>query len=995
MCQAAHRRDTGAITTDWHRRQSELRSGSQHVAGRIATIPCMILTLKTLRRQHLTARTARRARLPLNATLALCLLAALCSPPAVQAQSRYESAEGYFEDANRRISEGDREGAILQLRNALQLNSNHAPSMLALGKVLLETGKPTDAALILGDALLVGVEPSQVVPVLADAYLGSGQYANLLRQLDPQQGPARLRAEIHAARAQAYLALGQANQAAVMIRSARELEPGNYRLRVAEVTYQLQREDLDVALELSTDLVARVPADTRSWSSHASVLHARGSLEEAAQAYEAALERQPRNVDARVSLVDLYMETGRDGDAAPHIAYLRENYPDEPRATYYSALLAGRSGDAEKEREELLLASQLFAAIQESKIENNPQFLMLAALASYSIGANERTAVYIDRYLALRENDPGALRLKASNLLALDNASGAIRTLLPLQQRSPQDTMTAILLAAAYSEEGNHRKAAELLSLVEEAVPDNPGIVRQLAFTKLNAGEVSEGISTLERLRERYPDQEYLAFQLCVAYLQGNRPDEALALIGSLADEVRARPELLNLRAIAQMRAGNTPEAEASWRELLQRDPESLSARVNLGVLHLQAGELDKALDTLELARQAHPESAQPLTALARVYLMTGDPEAALRVSEQALNIDSDSDTAAWWQVQALMALEKESEAEEVARRFAAGRSDSLPANAILGRTFELVGKPSQALLVYKLMSRLPDNSARDLYRIALMQRRAGSDESAEISLASAVQKDPLYVPARLELASTQLALGKYEEAETTALEQLERTPTAAQPWLYIGESRLARERYDTAASAFRKATDAGAVVWGPIGSYRVHISTGKPSMAEKALREGLALSEENLRVYAALSDLLIREQRWDEADETLTALLDRAPSAIHLNNRAYVRQKLGRYEEAESDARDALVLNSNYASAHDTLGWIMALDGRPLEALPHLREAAARIGSNPSVRFHLASVLGDLGRNREALAELYHLLDAETEFPERQQALELQARLQ
>ena len=916
------------------------------------------------------------------------------SAPA-SAQPGSESVEAYFEDASSRMSREDYAGAMIQLRNALQIDSSHAPSMLALGRALLETGEPGEAALVLNDALLLGVNPINAVPLLIDAYIASGSHEELLRTLRADRTPGALRAEVYAGRAQAYLASGRTNEAGAMLSAAAKLDSQNYRRRLAEVTYHLQRGDLDAAADTSRALIQHSPYDTRSWSAHGSVLHARGNWADAASAYETALREEKDNSDTRVALIDLLLVTRQNERAAGHIDYMRENRPTEPRAAYYSALLAARMGDREKEREELATASALFAALKQERLRTNPQLLMLAALSNHASGSHELAAAYIESYLAVRPGDVGAMRLKASNSLALNDVSDAIRTLLPLHQRAPQDSATTSLLAAAYSQEGDHKRAAALLASMGGASGGAP-LEEQLAFTQLNSGDYAAGIESLERLRERNPGQPALELQLAVAYLRGRRPDEALALLDALPAEALAPPLSGNLRALALLQRGDTEQAESIWRRILETQPDSLPALLNMARLKLQDNQLEEATGWLQRTLNAYPDSSRALIVAARLDLRLGKLDDALRNAERAHDLDPHSDDAAWQYIRALLASNAGQEARAVSAKFAATHPKSFPAAAIHGRTLQLLQAPDEAQLVYKQMARRAEASAEDLYRIALLQRSAGDAASAELSLGFALERNTGFRAARLELAAVQRELEKYAEAERSALQQASRTPEDAIAWLNVGEARLAQGQFTTAADSFRQAREAGEGVWSAVGIYRALDAAGQPKAAEAALRDALAPASNDPRLLAALSDLLLAQERWREADEILSQLLDGIPnSAAHLNNRAVARQQLGELGAAEADARAALDLNGSYGAAYDTLGWVLVESGRPEEALPLLREAAARLGNDHAVRFHLARALWDLERREEAAQELQQSLAGNVAFPGRETAEELLAQLQ
>ena len=62
-------------------------------------------------------------------------------------------------------------------------------------------------------------------------------------------------------------------------------------------------------------------------------------------------------------------------------------------------------------------------------------------------------------------------------------------------------------------------------------------------------------------------------------------------------------------------------------------------------------------------------------------------------------------------------------------------------------------------------------------------------------------------------------------------------------------------------------------------------------------------------------------------------------------------------------------------------IGWILVEQGDHARALKYLRDAQARSGTNPLVRYHLAVVLNELGKSDEARRELEGLLKSDQEF--------------
>ena len=108
---------------------------------------------------------------------ALCLLG---TPDANAAPDG--KAASYYEDALSRYERQDIEGAIIQLKNALQIDKRMLPVQVLLGKALLANGQAVAAEVAFNDALNLGVNRAEVVLPLAQAVVAQGKQALVLDQ---------------------------------------------------------------------------------------------------------------------------------------------------------------------------------------------------------------------------------------------------------------------------------------------------------------------------------------------------------------------------------------------------------------------------------------------------------------------------------------------------------------------------------------------------------------------------------------------------------------------------------------------------------------------------------------------------------------------------------------------------------------------------------------------------------------------------------------------
>ncbi|MEO8353955.1 MAG: tetratricopeptide repeat protein, partial [Chthoniobacteraceae bacterium] len=123
--------------------------------------------------------------------------------------------------------------------------------------------------------------------------------------------------------------------------------------------------------------------------------------------------------------------------------------------------------------------------------------------------------------------------------------------------------------------------------------------------------------------------------------------------------------------------------------------------------------------------------------------------------------------------------------------------------------------------------------------------------------------------------------------------------------------------------------------------------------------------------------------QESEKAKEAYEKLLVTAPDFVPaLNNLAYIYAvKLQKYDEARKLAEHARALQPEDVSVADTLGWIYFRQGDFAKALPLVQEAAAKLGDNSEVQFHLGMVSSAMGQTDTAKAAFERALQSTGPF--------------
>ena len=191
------------------------------------------------------------------------------------------------------------------------------------------------------------------------------------------------------------------------------------------------------------------------------------------------------------------------------------------------------------------------------------------------------------------------------------------------------------------------------------------------------------------------------------------------------------------LKALLMSNQGNFAQALKEYEAALKLDPQSASMNEQAAETALELGEIDRALELSLRFVELAPKSADAHYLLGNVYWARGELDSAKKEFEKAIEVQPDFPKALY----------------------------SL-GNLLSSRSPEEAKKYLQDYL-----SRNPDNAAEAEFQLAVIEQRAGRDESAAAHLRASIDIDADNMHAYYALAQlyevrrdTQAALGVYEE---------------------------------------------------------------------------------------------------------------------------------------------------------------------------------------------------------------------------------------
>ena len=429
----------------------------------------------------------------------------------------------------------------------------------------------------------------------------------------------------------------------------------------------------------------------------------------------------------------------------------------------------------------------------------------------------------------------------------------------------------------------------------------------------------------------------------------------------------------------AARRRGERQAALSCFQQACEADPAHVWARMEAAHELRETGDVARAEVEYRIVLAGDPGQSVALLGLASCARQSGDTAGSLAFHRRILEGDPDH---VWARLQAaadLRELSRLAEAEREYHLVLAENPASDPAFLGLGQCARRRHDRRAALAWHQLAARAnPRNdwcqlecavdlrelgelpAARAILSGLLKERRyvpavllalaqterlAGDRSRVRLHLQAAVAADPGNIAATLELAAEQREAGETNEARDLATALLHRLPGHVPALVSLGQTEQACGRHEASLAAFARAHEQ------------------QPLRAD--LLAQMALAERTLGRQERCDALLARALAADPGNTGV--LVHQAEQARMAND---IVRMAAIYADGLAREPDHLGLNLGYVES-------LVLLGRPVDALAHLDQAEAALGSNPVIAGRRAGLLRRIGLWREALAAARALTQA------------------
>jgi len=505
----------------------------------------------------------------------------------------------------------------------------------------------------------------------------------------------------------------------------------------------------------------------------------------------------------------------------------------------------------------------------------------------------------------------------ATSSTALDQAIGEYEKIVSLQPSSVEDRM---VLGQLYTVKHDAKKAEDQFKTAQAIEPESEEVVLNLARLYAESGDLAHAAKVIEAVpvNDRTPKME---FTLGAAYDSLKQPKDAIAAYQRANDMEPGDLHTVDALGQALLNDNQLDAAFKEFKQIADADPDDVGSLIHMGEIQRRQGKYEDALATIRNARKKDPTSLEAGYNEGLLLDVLGRFDEASKVYEAMVDLTSHANGA-------YTSEEKNNRGIFLDR---------------LGAIYHEENKTDQAIAAYQKMIDMGGDTALRGYQGQVdTYRDAHQFDKAIEASRKAVDADPKNRDLKLMLASELADQGKADEGLTLAKGLLDNSDQDRTIWLAIAQIDVRLRRWKDAEDSFNKA---GA------------LTTRKEDRAYLLFLRG---------------EWAERQKHYEPAEQFFRQALDVDPaSAMTLNYLGYMlADKNQRLAEALKLIRKAVELEPMNGAYLDSLGWVYFKMGEYEMAEENLRQAVDRDQTDPTVHDHLGDLYEKTGRIRLAAAQ-------------------------
>jgi len=507
----------------------------------------------------------------------------------------------------------------------------------------------------------------------------------------------------------------------------------------------------------------------------------------------------------------------------------------------------------------------------------------------------------------------------------LDEAIAEFQRIVTLQPKSVEDHM---VLGQLYTVKHQPEKAEAEFKTAQAIEPESEDVVLNLARLYAESGDLQHAAKSIEAVPVdgRTPKME---FTLGALYDQMKQPKDAIAAYKRAEDLEPGDLQTVDALAQALLNNDQLDDALKQYKELAEANPDDAEPQIHIAEIERRQGKYEDALAVVRKARKMDPNSLEAGFNEGLLLDILGRLDDAIQTYQEMVDATSHANGAY-------------TEEEKNNRSIFLER---------LGTVCLEENKVDQAIAAYQKMIDLGGSIAVRGYQGEIDAYRGAHEYDKALDVAKkAVDADPKDRDLKLMLAGELADQGHPDDGLAMAKGLLDgATPDEQRGiWFAMGQMDVRLRRWKDAEEAFDK---------------------GDPLATKK---------EDRTYLFFLRGELAERQKHFDQAEQFFNQALNLDPeNAMTLNYLGYMWADKGvKLPDALKMIRKAVDIEPMNGAYLDSLGWVYFKMGEYELAEDNLRQAVNRDQTDPTVHMHLGDLYEKTGRIRLAAAQWELSLD-------------------
>lgn len=475
-------------------------------------------------------------------------------------------------------------------------------------------------------------------------------------------------------------------------------------------------------------------------------------------------------------------------------------------------------------------------------------------------------------------------------------------------------------LSNFYVQMNRPEKAVDMLKKAVENDQDNFTYKMALASLSRNLGMYGEAAEEFRELVRDYPSKKELNYYLADALTQAGEIGEAIDAYDAL-EAVMGMNEAISMQKYRLYKQLEKPkEAFKEIEKLAAKYPMNARYQIVLGDLHLENGEMDKALAAFQKAHKVDPTEPYYIVSMANYYEAIGDKESAEEQIRSALiNEKLDVNTKVNILSRYILKLQQTKQGTENANH-----------------------------LFQTLLEQHPEDTELKLMYSGLLFAQGKNDE-AKFQLKLVTEMEPSTAAAWQQLLNMALKEEDIPEIVRICTKCMELFPESPEYYFYLGIAYFQQEKYQESLSTYyaglniipKENLALKSDFYGQIGD--IYHEIGRSEQSYKAYDEALKYNDKNVVVLNNYSYFLSLEKKDLKKAERMSAQCIKLEpdNSTYLDTYAWIFFIQGNYTLAKIYIESAIEKDTTKsAELIDHYGDILYMSGDKLKAVEQWKKS-------------------------------------------------------